>query len=467
MIRWSWALPLQRRAFVVYVGIATGLAGVAVVPIAAVFAVTGDFFSALRVVGVAAVCAVVGFVAWRERHIGLRLREALLVTGLSYPLWSLVGTFAFWPGRRFDLAFFESASGVTTTGLTALSDTTLSYGEHFARSWLQWVGGGGIAVLSVIALGGVAGIHLFATEHSLDEITGNAVQTARTVFAVYAAATVVIVVGLWIAGQPIHHAILYGLTALSTGGFQPDGALSGGARLVLIVGMMAGAVPLVLYRTPKRLVRDPQVRTLGIVLLIAGFLVWLGQGGDLVNAAFSATSALTTTGFSVESTAGLTPVHQVMLVVLMLMGGCAGSTAGGVKLFRLGMLTQALRLSLFRPLLPKEATVAVRYGEAAVEGDVVRKAALYVVVYMGLFLLGAVCLAAAGETVSSAFVGSSSALGTVGLWSGAPLHTLPGWSRVVLIAQMWAGRVELLPLFLLVYPPSWRGRPQDREEGEA
>lgn len=460
MLRKTWITPLDWRSLASYLGIAMGLMAPGLVPPLTVAAATGAGRMALRLVLVVLVSATVGAVAWRHRPPRLGTREALMVTGLAYPIWSAGGALAYWPDHPFLSALFEAASGITTTGLTALPHEGLSYAELFGRAWLQWIGGAGIAVLSVGVAGGVAAVTLYNSERGRSEIVGNVVRTARIVLAVYGVLSSVVCLALVATGVTLADAVLYTLAALSTGGFQPPGTdqLAGMPTLVLMIGMVLGATPLVLYRKPSAVVRDLQSRRLLAGLAIATVLIWLIERADLVHALFAVVTALTTTGFTIDDAAAWSPLLKSVAFALMLIGGAAGSTAGGIKLFRATVLFNLVRLGLFRQLVPPEATLPVRYGDRTLNDAQVTGILVFLGTYGIALLVGWLVLTASGLTFEDAAFGSASALGTVGLWIGPDIDTLPVPAQGVLILQMWAGRVELLPLLLVLYPPAWRQR---------
>jgi len=460
MIRWTWASPMDARALAAYLGLAVGLVAAGFVPPIAVAVTTGALTLALRLTLVAAFCSAIGLFAWRHRPARLDQREALMITGLAYPVWSLAAAVAWWPGKPFTLALFETTSGITTTGLSVFQSASLSYAELFFRAWLQWVGGAGIAILSVGVIGGIASIALFTTEHSRSEIVGNVLRTTRIVLVAYLVLSAVVAVGLLVAGLSPGRAILYTLATLSTGGFQPAGTgdVAGLPSVVLMAGMLLGATPFVLHREPRRLQRDSRLRTLLALVAIAWMVVWSLDGGSVLDAGFAVVTAITTTGFTLDDPAAWTPARQTVALVLMILGGCAGSTAGGLKVFRVGVLAAMARLWVFREVVPREAKVALRYNGRPVTEEMARGVTVFVAVYLATLAAGAFGLAASGLPLGSALFGSASALGTVGLWTGPPLETLPESARGLMIFLMWAGRVELLPLLLILYPPSWRGR---------
>ena len=403
----------------------------------------------------------------REMH----LREAFVVTALAYPLFALVGAIAFLPVATFIDGFFESMSGFTTTGLTVLDSEGLPRSLRFFRAYMQWIGGAGIVVLSVAVWRAVrpAGFRfrMYSSATEGERVAGSVQASARQLVAIYGLLTAVVCVALVIAGMPVEDAVLHGLATISTGGFSPHGASIGyyasnpAVLTVTMIGMFLGATSFSNY---QRLVRrsqgdrrphDPQAYALIGVVLLGAWLLFALEGGPW-HAVFDTVSAVTTTGFSLDETAEWSPTRKLFTTLWMIVGGSSGSTAGGLKLMRFIVLFKLVQWTFRRSLLPPEAQVPLKYAGSAIEAEPLRHLLGFIVVYLLMLLAVGSVLTLAGFAPQDAFFESASAIGTVGLSSGITDASLPGWIKLLLSLEMWAGRLEVLPVLVLMYPGTWK-----------
>jgi trk system potassium uptake protein TrkH len=400
------------------------------------------------------------------------MNEALVVTGLAYLVFALAGSIPFLPHAGFADALFESMSGFTTTGLTVVPLEHLPRSLLFFRAFSQWIGGAGIIILSLVVLAGsgLSWTRLYGLEFGEGKLVGSVFNTARLVFRVYSILTVAGIVALMVTGASPFEALLLALAALSTGGFapSPDGVANvGGPWLptALVVLMVLGAIGLPLYHLARReglrvLVRDPQVRLLAILILAGTLWLWLGADldfGQLTASLFHAASSATTTGFSLSPEANWSQSSKLLTVVLMSIGGATGSTAGGMKLFRLLTALALVRWLVFRYMLPREAHVPLRVGGTVIGRDELAYAFAFMAGYLLVLLLGGLLLTLAGHSALDAVFESASAVGTVGMSVGIANPDAASWVKMLLALEMWIGRLELLPVLVLFYPRTWLG----------
>ena len=290
-------------------------------------------------------------------------------------------------------AWFESVSGVTTTGLSMVTDPQhRSEAFLFARAWMQWFGGLGIVVLSLALAAGRP-----ADMRRLDDAAGEADNLAqgvrihaRRVLAVYVLLTCLGLGLVWAAGLPPFQALVHTLAAVSTGGFSafPDslaGVSPWGQTAVLAVACL-GALPLpLLYRAYLRgageLASDPELRALVAAVLAAALLLWwLGQLTP-AQALSQAVSAQTTTGFSTLDPSGLDPAAKWTLILSMVTGGGVGSTAGGVKLLRVLILIRVIQLAVLRVQMPRHAVIHPELGGRPLDAAQIEHALLLLLLY--------------------------------------------------------------------------------------
>jgi trk system potassium uptake protein TrkH len=299
-------------------------------------------------------------------------------------------------------------------------------------------------------------------------LAGDVKSTAKVVFKIYLALTAVGFVAFWASGMDRFHALLHIMSTVSTGGFSPFSASIGAypsvvVRMVVVVFMVAGGISFVSYhalqnRRWRDFFRDPQLRALALVIGGATLVFFLAGGSflsDLPACLFHAASAVSTTGFGLSDCALWPALMKFATVLVMFVGGGAGSTAGGIKLFRLFVAFHLIKRLAVRMLLPTEAKLSFTYNRRVV-GDVEIMAAGGIIVLYLLFIgATALALTSAGIGIGDALFESTSALATVGLSVGVTSQALPAWPKVLLCLNMWAGRVEILPVLILLYPRIW------------
>ncbi len=422
-------------------------------------------------------------------------REALVAV---VALWTLVPLLTAVPyridgGMAWIDAWFEAASGFTTTGATVLTDFGAFERSLFLwRAASQWVGGIGIIVLfiAVFPYFRVAGRQLFAAEApgpETDALAPRVHATARALLAVYLGLTVACGMAYLAAGMGPFDAVAHALTTLASGGFSPEArsfeAFGPAAQWVATVFMaFAGANFALQYRAllgrPGRLLRDAEFRTYlavaaGVALLLAVAIAPAYDGPDAVrHALFQAFSIVTTTGYaSADFETWATPALAV-LVTAMFVGGSAGSAAGGIKVVRWRILASHAGREIVRAVHPR-AVVPVRVGRRPVSEEVVHAVTAFVTLFALLFAGGSIALAFDGADARTAVTASVATLANIGPGLGAvgPMESFAAFSdpaKGVLIFLMIAGRLEILALLAVLapdglHPPRrWRTRFEGR-----
>jgi trk system potassium uptake protein TrkH len=444
-------------------------AGVLVAPLIVSLAAR-EWTSSLYFGALAAAAYAIGRPFKVDRSLRMGVKEGLVVTALSYLLFSLLGAVPFLQQEAFVDGFFESMSGFTTTGLTVVHLETLPTSLLFFRAYSQWIGGAGIIVLSLIVLlgPGQSSFQLYTSEFGEENLAGDVKATARWVLRVYLILTAAGFAALFAAGMAPFDALLHVMATVSTGGFSPYadsiGHYPGGlVRGVVVVFMALGAVGfpsyyLVRHRGWKRLLEDLQLQYLAGLIIACSvlfFVVWGGTLNKLIPSLFQATTAVTTTGFAVADTQTLPHSVWLVSVFLMMIGGSAGSTAGGIKLFRLIVMVKLFRWALIRHLFPEEAKLPVKYGGRVIADPDLKQVFGFVGMFLVLVCLSTLLLIVAGAGITGAFYESASAIGTVGLSAGVASAGLVDWAKLVLCFDMWAGRLEILPVLLVFYLRLW------------
>lgn len=443
---------------------------------------------------------VAGVFTWRQ--LGTRgeltTREGFAAVGLSWIGMTLVGTLPYLlTGSISTLtdAFFETASGFSTTGSTILADpSALGHGMLTWRSLTQWVGGMGIIVLSVAVLPllGVGGIELARAESpgpTPDRLTPRFRETAKRLWLVYAGLTLAEAILLSFGDMTVFQAVNHSFTTMSTGGFSTEATsltnFSPYTQWVVILFMFAAGASFALHyralRNPKAYSNSGEFRLYaaialgGVFLIIAGLL----DGGDVVfsetgleplvrDGLFTALTLITTTGFATADFGQWVPGLQILVVGLFFVGGMAGSTAGGVKSFRVGVLTKSASSDLRRLVHPRGVFVT-RFDGRAVPPDIVRNVQSFFLFYMFLFMTATFALSViesralgiVGLDLVTATSAVASAIGNVGPGLGsvgptenfAVIQPLGKW---LLSGLMIVGRLEIFPILLLFTPDLWK-----------
>lgn len=412
--------------------------------------------------------------------------EALFTVAVLWLMIPVLGAVPFWlsGGMPYLDALFEAMSGFTTTGATVLSDfSAWGYGLFLWRSLIQWFGGMGILVLFIVVLPhlAVAGRQMFFAEITgvqKEQLTPKLRQTAQAILRVYLTLTAVTLAAYLLCGMPAFEAVTNTLSSVSAGGFSPN-PQSFAAYNPLIQWVATGVMFLtgvnlllqyrVLFGRELRVpLRDPEFRAYGLIVLFAGaalaLTLYLRHDYDLEpalrHAYFQVTSLITGTGFASADFARWVVPAQAILVSLMFVGGSAGSVGGSIKVIRWLVVGAIVKRELLRVLHP-QAVLPLRVGKKSLTDDAMRSVAAFITLYVMLFGLGAVVLGMLEEDFVVAFTASAAAVGNIGPGLGTvgpmshygELHPL---SKLVMILQMWAGRIELIAVFSLFTPELWR-----------
>ena len=379
------------------------------------------------------------------------------------------------PWASADDALFESISGFTCTGSTVLADlAAVPRGILFFRSMTQWFGGMGLIVLAVAVLPAlkVGGLELVASEApgpTADRLTPRVTETARRLWILYGSVTAIVTVALLVVGMSPFDAVTHSFTTLATGGYSPhpDSVAhfdSIAVEGVLIVAMIyCGANFSVHWHAatsgPGAYRRVSEVRWY-LVLLGGGFLAMVllnvGESSltqNLRDSLFYAVSLGTSTGFGTSDYILWGPAAQIVLILLMLVGGMTGSTTGGIKVLRLQLIVRYAVREVIRARHPR-AVSPMRVGDMVVAEQVAARAIGFVLLYLGVTVAGGVLVTALGVDPVTGFSGAISAIGNDGpaLGEAGPLSNFlvfPRAARAVLMGLMLFGRLELFPTLLM------------------
>jgi trk system potassium uptake protein len=421
-----------------------------------------------------------------QKSFSLTLRDAFLMTCVSWITLAAFGALPFCLSQlqlSFTDAFFESMAGITTTGSTVITGLDdLPRGILLWRSILQWLGGIGflIVALAILPLLQISGMQIFKTQSfDIEKMLPSGSQIALFICLIYAAMTAACALLLTYAGMPVFHAICHALTTVSTGGFSTsDQSIrkfdSAGIEAVLATFMILGSLPFALYLRVMRgdlksLRADRQVRAFfGILFFMTAILTVhliltspFDFFGSLRHAAFSVVSLLTSTGFATENYSTWSPFAIGLIFVITFIGGCSGSTTGGIKIFRLQILWSMLKTQIDRLIVPN-GVFQVHYARKPVDLTVQNSVCVFFFVYIAAFLIGGMTLMLFDLDFVTAFTGSLAMVSNTGAGLGEILgpagnfSTLPEGAIWVLSAGMLLGRLEILTVLVLFSPRFWK-----------
>ncbi len=432
----------------------------------------------------------------------IQKREGYIIVTFGWIFMALIGTLPYiFSGAipDFTNAFFETMSGFTTTGATILTDIeSMPKGILFWRSITHWIGGMGIIVLAIaiLPLLGIGGMQLFAAEvpgPSGDKLHPRISDTAKRLWLIYVGYTIAETILLKIAGMSFFDAINHSLSTLSTGGFSTKNDSvafwndNPWVQYIIIVFMFLGTTNFVLsYFAFKgkfqKIFRDEEFRL--FTILIIGFtaitscviyfkahldlsnipypMVWGSVESAFRHGLFQVLSVISTTGFISVDYTMWTPFLTVFFFGLMFMGGCAGSTSGGVKIMRHLIMVKNGILEFKRTLHPR-AILPVRYNNKAVPQPIVFNILGFFILYMLSFIVGMLVFASLGLDFQTALGAAASTVGNVGPALG-DLGPVNNYSGLPPAAKWWSsflmliGRLELFTVLILLTPFFWRNR---------
>lgn len=441
-------------------------------------------------VGAAGVTVFVGLSLWLAGRSGevekLDLRQAFLLTTSSWVVLSAFAAIPFmWSKTHlsFTDAFFEAMSGLTTTGATVISGLDdCPPGILMWRAFLHWYGGIGIIVVAIALLPmlQIGGMQLFRAESSdkSEKLLPRAAQMAKGIIGTYLLLTFLCVVTYMFCGMDAFDAITHAMSTISTGGFSTHDASIGYFKsaaidYAAIVFMIAGSLPFLLYVRVlagdfSRVVANTEVRLFFVLVvgfsLVSFFEIVRGQieQGEtaLRYALFNVVSILSTTGFVTVDFTNWGAPTEALYFILMFLGACTGSTAGGLKTFRLAILGSALVQHMKRIVYPR-GVFPVRYGGQPIADEVVVSVLSFIFLYLASFILLAIAVNALGFDLVTSLSAAITAIANVGPGLGpivgpatnfTALHDQVIW---LLSFGMLLGRLELFTVLVLVLPRFW------------
>ena len=417
----------------------------------------------------------------------LTLRDGFAIVGFGWVSATFFGCLPYLFTGTFDSlvdAFFEAASGFTTTGSTVMTDIQKnSHGVLFWRGLTQWLGGMGIILLSLAVLPflGVGGMQLYKAEvpgPASDKLRPKISQTARILWEVYLLISAVQVLVLLFGGMNLFDAICHTFTTMATGGFSPKNESIEFYQspfieyaitfFMFVAGANFSLHYLALKGNFRALWEDPEFRFYSGVVLVSTLLItfnlWSNLPGDLLKffrlALFQVVSIQTTTGYTTVDFEKWPAFSQYLLLALMFIGGCAGSTGGAIKCVRIYVLIKQGARELYRLVHP-HAVAPVKLGKKVVSQETLNGIMSLFFLYIGIFLGCSLALSLLGADILTSVSAVATTLGNVGpgLAEVGPTENfahLPVASKWILTACMLFGRLEIYTLLILLFPEFWR-----------
>ena len=416
----------------------------------------------------------------------LELRQAFLLTNSAWISISLFGSLPFLFSNlnlNFIDAFFESTSGITTTGSTIIPNLEqVSYGILLWRALLQWLGGIGIIVMAIAILPmlSIGGMQLFKTEsyETPDKIIPRAAIFASGISIVYIVLTSTWAFMLWFAGMPIFDSITHAMTTLATGGYSTKSESLGAfnsvnIEMIIVLGMIVGSLPFIHYLSIlkngwKNLINDQQVKWF---LLILFFLISIVTFNLYVNgqnffsslrvSIFNVVSIVTGTGFGTDDFSQWGGFATTLLLILMFMGGCAGSTTCGLRMARIQVLIANAKTQVLKLLTP-HAVIIPYYNKKPIPETVTESVMGFFFLYILVFIIISCLLGSLGLDFMTSLSGAASAIGNVGPGLGemiGPNGTyaeIPNLGKLILCSGMILGRLEIFAILVMFTASFWK-----------
>lgn len=435
----------------------------------------------LKTIGILAILGCSGLMA-KPKNYRIYTKEGTLIVSLCWILWSFFGSLPFvFSGQIPSLidAFFETSSGFTTTGATILNDVSvLSHAMIFWRSFAHLIGGMGVLVFALAIMNNTKNAHLEVMRAEVPgpvfgKIVSKLKNTAQILYIIYLIMFALFAILLYLAGMPFFDSLITAMGTAGTGGFgvyndsiaHYDSSLLTNMVSVgtLIFGINFNLYYLILLGKLKTVFKDEELRLYLLIIAVSTFLIFLNVGGiyatdkiALETIFFEVTNVITTTGFSITDLTVWPLFSQYILLLLMFVGGCAGSTAGGFKVMRLLLLSKIAKNQVRSSLSPNCITTIHVNGQV-LDKDTQNNILKYLTIYVFFFILLILIISLDSSNfmvITSAAISTFNNIGPI-LGSNDTFAFFSPFSKLVLSFAMIAGRLELFPILLLLSPKTW------------
>lgn len=441
----------------------------------------------LSYLGCATFCILLGWLCSHRKPSNTHFfaREGFLVVALSWVLISIIGAMPFYVSGEFNNytdALFEIISGFTTTGATVVGNVeSLSHSTLFWRSFSHWIGGMGVLVflLALLPMAGGQTLYFMKAESpgpSVGKQVPRMQKTAKFLYLIYFFLTASEFLLLLFGGMNVFDALCTAFATAGTGGFGNYANSLGGfntyIQIVVTVFMMLFGVNfnfyfLVVFRKFKDAFFIEEIKwyfRIYFAAVIAIALNITSVGGNffnnLLHAAFQSASVMTTTGFSTVDFNLWTGFSKSILIILMFIGACAGSTGGGIKVSRIMIYLKSVRKELNHLIHPKNVKV-IKLEHKPIDHDVLRSTNIYLIAYLAIFTISVLLISLDGYDSTTTITSVIATLNNIGpgLSLVGPMGNFDifsGFSKYVLMFDMLAGRLEIFPMLVLFSPAAWR-----------
>tara|TARA_B100001121_G_scaffold189927_1_gene165897 strand:- start:1073 stop:2521 length:1449 start_codon:yes stop_codon:yes gene_type:complete len=423
-----------------------------------------------------------------EKELKLNLRQTFLFSSLA---WSTVAVFGSLPfllstqNFSFSEAFFESMSGITTTGATVISDLDNSPKSILLwRAIMQWLGGIGIVVMAItiLPLLKVGGMQLFKVEGpgSTEKILPRTIEVATIIISTYLILTFSCGFFYWMFGMTVFDSVSHAMTTIATGGFSTHNESIGffkssNIEIIASIFIILGSIPFISYLkfsqgNKKIFFQDVQIRGLIYLLVISiiimfFYLLFINYESNLFDkiriSSFNVISILSGTGYVTDDFGLWGKFSLIFFLFLMFIGGCAGSTACGIKIFRLQMLLIFLKNQV-KKLLSPNSVIITKYNNQKISDDFIKSILIFIFTFLFIFLIIAMLLSISGLDFITSISGAASSISNVGPGLGDIIgpngnyKDIPDLSKWILSFGMLLGRLELFAVLVLFFPSFWR-----------
>ena len=423
-----------------------------------------------------------------EKEFKLNLRQTFLFSSLAWIMVAIFGSLPFvLSNQNFSVseAFFESMSGITTTGATIISDLDNSPKSILLwRAIMQWLGGIGIVVMAItiLPLLKVGGMQLFKMEgpDSTEKILPRTIEVAAIIISTYIILTFLCGIFYWFFGMTIFDSVSHAMTTIATGGFSTHNDSIGyfknsNIEIVASIFIILGSIPFISYlkfaQGNKRVFfQDVQIK--GLIYLLAVsiiimfiYLIFINYESSLFDkiriSSFNVISILSGTGYVTDDFGLWGKFSLIFFLLLMFIGGCAGSTACGIKIFRLQMLLIFLKNQIKKLISPNNVIIA-KYNNQKISDDFIKSVIIFIFTFLFIFMIIAMLLSISGLDFITSVSGAASAISNVGPGLGEMIgpngnyKDIPDLSKWILSAGMLLGRLELFAVLVLFFPSFWR-----------
>ena len=423
--------------------------------------------------------------AFRNNEKKISVNDTIIITVLSFPVLCLFASLPFYFDQnilRFSDAFFEATSGLTTTGASIYSNVeSLSLGLLAWRSLIQWLGGIGIIIfaIAILPILNIGGMQLFTQDWKEKDfdLHYRSKELAKLVGIVYLSFTLLIFLVLWILGMPVFEAFCHSLTTVATGGFSTNNNSIGHynnlfIELAVVLGMILASLPFTLYLSSFqkgiKAFKDTQVFT--FLVLIFLFTLAITSWNYFQNnidffislrlALFNGVSVMTGTGYTTADFSSWGSFSSTLLLIMMLIGGCTGSTTGGIKIFRIQILVFVLIKELKKINSPR-SVFSSNYKNQIINDDIINSVMVIILFFLGGVFIVSLIFYMHGYDFITSVSAAITSISVVGPGLGniigpeESFSSLPSNLKIVLSAAMIMGRLEFIAFFVLLLPGFW------------